>query len=205
MAKLVIQSNGSPDMEMELRPGPHRIGRDSDNDIVLLHQSVSARHCLVELCDEGLLVHDLGSTNGTELDGQLILEAFAESGQVIGIGAFDCLVEGVAPKVSIPQWEQEAPPELPAGVKPCSNHPEFPASMECSHCDLLFCGPCIHLMRRQGGTLHRLCPVCSHHCVPIEGMNQAPVQGKLFGLLKKMIPKTGTMRFYRGSRGRRRR
>jgi hypothetical protein len=200
MARLTIQIDGSPDKVMELRPGPHRIGRAPDNDIVLLHASVSSRHCLVELQNEGLLVHDLGSTNGTELDGQLVLEAFAESGQVIGIGAFNCIVEGVVPKVSIPEWEEESLPPLPHGVKPCANHPEFPASMECSHCHRFFCGPCIHLMRRQGGVIHKLCPVCSHHCSPIAGMNQDHTSSSLFRLLHKMMPKTGTMRFFRKRR-----
>ena len=102
MARLIIQLEGSPDKVMELRPGPHQIGRAPDNDIVLLHASVSSRHCIVELCNEGLLVHDLGSTNGTELDGEPVIEAFAGTGQIINIGAFSCVVEGVAPKVSIP-------------------------------------------------------------------------------------------------------
>lgn len=200
MAKLVIQIDGASDRVLELRAGRHRIGRSPENETVLLHPSVSSQHCTLELCDEGLLVRDMGSTNGTELDGELIMEALAQSGQVIGIGAFNCTVEGVAPPVTIPKWEAEPPPELPPGVKPCINHPEFPASMECSGCHNVFCGACVHLMRRQGGTLHKLCPICSKHCISIEGMNSEGNQNKLFGLLKKMIPKTGTMRLRRGSR-----
>ena len=198
MAKLIIRLNGAPDRVMELRKGPHRVGRAEDNEIVLLHPSVSSQHCVVELCDEGLMVRDLGSTNGTEVDGQLVLEAFAQSGQVIHIGAFDCLVEGIPPKVAIPKWEEPPPPKLPPGAKPCTNHPAFPASMECTHCHKVFCGACIHLMRVHGGALHKFCPICSHKCVPIEGMNEEESQGKFLGMLKKMIPKTGTLRLRRG-------
>jgi hypothetical protein len=203
MTRLVIQNEGAPERILELRPGPHRVGRSPENEVVLLHPSVSSLHCLVEVCEEGLLVRDLGSTNGTELDGELILEAFAQNGQVIAVGVFNCRVEGLVAQVHIPQWSEPAPPSrLPPGVQPCSNHPEFPASMKCSHCHKLFCGACIHLMRRQGGTLHRFCPVCSHHCVPIEGMNTAEAQTRLLGFLRKMVPKTGTL-FLR-HRGRRR-
>lgn len=200
MVKLMIHIEGAPDRIMEIRSGPHKIGRAPGNDIVILHPSVSSQHCVVELCPDGLLIRDLGSTNGTELDGQPVLEATAQSGQVIRIGTVACTVEGVVPNVSIPQWEQPPLPELPPGVKPCCNHPEFGASMKCSHCKALFCGACVHLMRRQGGTLHKLCPICSHHCVPIEGMNVPKSQSTLLGMLKKMIPKSGTMRLRRGSR-----
>lgn len=202
MAKLIIQSDDSPEQIVELRSGPQRIGRDSGNDIVLLHPSVSSEHCVVELQDEGLLIHDLGSTNGTDLDGEPVLQAFAQSGQLIGVGAFSCRVEDVPPPVHIPTWEEPPAPEMPPGVKPCENHPEFPASMECTHCHKVFCGACIHLMRRQGGKLHKLCPICSHACTPIEGMNSAEASGKFLGFLKRMIPKGRTMKIYRGQKRR---
>lgn len=204
MARLIIQNESAADRVVELRAGPHRVGRSPENDIVLLHPSVSSQHCILELGDEGLAIRDLGSTNGTELDEELVLEAVAQSGQVIRIGVFDCRVEDIAPKVNIPKWEAPPPPQLPPGVKPCTNHPDFPASMQCTHCRRVFCGSCIHLMRLQGGTLHKLCPICSHHCISIEGMNTAEAQSKLMEFLKKMIPKTGTMRLRRGTRRRRR-
>lgn len=205
MAKLIIQKGDEPEQVVELRPGPQRIGRAPENDVVLLDSSVSSEHCVVELQNEGLLVHDLGSTNGTDLDGEPILQAYAQSGQVLGIGTFNCRLEEIPPPVHIPTWEDEPPPEMPPGVKPCENHPEFPASMECIHCHKVFCGSCVHLMRRRGGELHKLCPICSHHCIPIEGMNVHDTSGKFMGFLKRMIPKGATMRLYRGGRGRRRR
>ena len=204
MVKLFIEIDGSPERVMELRAGPHRVGRAQDNDIVLLHPSVSSQHGVLEICDEGLKVHDLGSTNGTDLDGQPVLEAYAQSGQVVSFGSVHCRVEGVVPKVTIPKWEEEPPPPLPPGVKPCANHPGLGASFKCDHCHRTFCGACIHLMRRQGGVLHKMCPICSHHVVPIEGMNTEGGSGIFSGLLKKMIPKSGTM-FLHGRRRRRRR
>ena len=208
MAKLIIQGEDGPDQVVELGRGPQRIGRDPANDIVLLHPSVSSHHCVIELQDEGLLVHDLGSTNGTDLDGEPVLQAWAQTGQVIGIGSFNCRIDEVPPPVSIPTWEEPPPPDLPPGVKPCDNHPEFPASMKCTHCNKLFCGSCIHLMRRLGGELHKLCPICSHHCIPIDGMNAADGPGKIMNFLKGLVrpgAKSGTMRLSRGRTRRRRR
>jgi len=200
MARLIIQQNDGPDRIVEMRGGPHRVGRSPENEIVLAHPSVSSQHCIVEIAEEGLWVRDLGSTNGTEVDGQPVLEALVQSGQVIQIGVFGCRVEALAPKVSIPKWEEPPPPQLPPGVKPCTNHPEFPASMECTHCHKVFCGVCVHLMRVVNGKVHKFCPICSRQCVPIDGMNAADAPGKLLGLFKKMLPKTGTMRLRRGRR-----
>jgi ABC-2 type transport system ATP-binding protein len=48
------------------------IGRDSSADLVLADDQVSRRHLQVALADGGAVVEDLGSTNGTYLDGRLV-------------------------------------------------------------------------------------------------------------------------------------
>lgn len=49
------------------------IGSDPDCDLVVDHQAVSARHCrLTSVGDTGYLLEDLGSTNGTFVDGQQV-------------------------------------------------------------------------------------------------------------------------------------
>ena len=46
------------------------IGRDLDHcDAVLSHQTVSRRHARLVLLDNMLQIEDLGSTNGTSVDG----------------------------------------------------------------------------------------------------------------------------------------
>ena len=47
-----------------------RIGRGSDNDIVLRDSSVSHHHAILEQRPEGFLLRDLKSTNGTRVDGE---------------------------------------------------------------------------------------------------------------------------------------
>ncbi len=43
------------------------IGRNKDNDIVLDHAAVSGRHARIVITPSGLVLEDLGSTNGTSL------------------------------------------------------------------------------------------------------------------------------------------
>lgn len=46
------------------------IGRTSDCDIVLAKRQVSRRHAQIERDDDGYLLHDLGSKNGTYVNGK---------------------------------------------------------------------------------------------------------------------------------------
>ena len=63
-----------------------RIGRKTGNDIVLTDEKTSGVHC--EIMPEGdrLVLKDLGSTNGTFLDGKRVTELVLSPGDVVTIG-----------------------------------------------------------------------------------------------------------------------
>lgn len=63
-----------------------RIGRKSGNDIVLADEKTSGVHCEIVPEDDRLVLKDLGSTNGTFLDGKRITEIVLTSGDVVTIG-----------------------------------------------------------------------------------------------------------------------
>jgi pSer/pThr/pTyr-binding forkhead associated (FHA) protein len=51
------------------------VGRKEDCDLRLNHKSVSKMHCVIVKTDGLLLLRDLGSTNGTRVNGQRIRRA----------------------------------------------------------------------------------------------------------------------------------
>ncbi|MFD5568652.1 ABC transporter ATP-binding protein/permease [Streptomyces cadmiisoli] len=80
-----------------VRPLPHktiRIGRDEDNDLVVDDLLVSRRHAELRAHMDGTYeIVDLGSHNGTYLNGQLVTSALIGTGDIVGVGHSDfCLV-----------------------------------------------------------------------------------------------------------------
>lgn len=62
------------------------IGRGSDADIPIADSGTSRRHVEVLWDGKRGMVHDLGSTNGSRLDGQMVSKALLTDGQTITIG-----------------------------------------------------------------------------------------------------------------------
>jgi pSer/pThr/pTyr-binding forkhead associated (FHA) protein len=62
------------------------IGRSPASDIVLADPEISRSHAIVELRTDGVWVKDLGSGNGTHIDGQRITSRLWESGQTLQLG-----------------------------------------------------------------------------------------------------------------------
>jgi pSer/pThr/pTyr-binding forkhead associated (FHA) protein len=52
------------------------LGRDEQCDIIIPDRQVSRHHARLTLTDQGVLLEDLGSKNGTHLNGKLLNEAF---------------------------------------------------------------------------------------------------------------------------------
>ena len=63
-----------------------RVGTDPTNDLVLVDSTVSRRHLEVERTPKGLVCRDLGSRNGTWIDGRQVLQAFVEPGDKVNLG-----------------------------------------------------------------------------------------------------------------------
>jgi pSer/pThr/pTyr-binding forkhead associated (FHA) protein len=66
--------------------GPWSVGRSEENDIVVQDPNVSRRHAKLVRSENGFVVEDLGSTNGTLLDGAPIDRERIESGDELTFG-----------------------------------------------------------------------------------------------------------------------
>ncbi len=88
MAKLVISLNGMNVRDFPLQEERITIGRNSNNDIMLNEPVVSGEHAAILLKPKPTIT-DLGSTNGTRLNGHPISKSPLRHNDVIKIGSHE--------------------------------------------------------------------------------------------------------------------
>jgi DNA-binding NtrC family response regulator/pSer/pThr/pTyr-binding forkhead associated (FHA) protein len=71
---------------------PVVVGREAPSDLVVPDASLSRRHARFEIVDGEVVVHDLGSTNGTLVDGSRIESAVIKPGAEVMLGALTAAV-----------------------------------------------------------------------------------------------------------------
>jgi pSer/pThr/pTyr-binding forkhead associated (FHA) protein len=82
-AALVVDTTNQ---RFDLRHGSNVIGRGSDADLQLLDQGVSRRHIDIQYDGRSATVYDLGSTNGTTVNGHEVGSHMLRHGDVVRIG-----------------------------------------------------------------------------------------------------------------------
>jgi predicted component of type VI protein secretion system len=121
--QLVMQKGPNPGKIIELVQEEATIGRDISNRIVINDPEVSRRHARLTLQASGYVIEDLGSTNGTFVDGQRLMGPhLLRPGQTIMLGekitlAYEALgfdpnatLVGVAAGQPTPQDTYRVPP-----------------------------------------------------------------------------------------------
>lgn len=78
--------NGSVEEALSTPLGVLVFGRDAGCDVRIDHPTVSTRHARLVWTRRGLVVEDLGSTNGTYVAGTVVARAFVEKGADVRFG-----------------------------------------------------------------------------------------------------------------------
>ncbi len=84
--KLVLVSGEDKTQRFKVVRASSLIGRNPACDITLNRASVSRQHCLLHLTERGIHLKDLGTTNGTKVNGIDLTEGYVNPGDKLTIG-----------------------------------------------------------------------------------------------------------------------
>ncbi len=144
MAKLILSLEGSVIREVPLEKERVTIGRKAQNDIQIENLAVSSEHaCIVTILNDSFL-EDMGSTNGTLVNGNPVKKHILQNNDLIEIGKYklkfvndgpvaaQATVEDFertmvlrAPSAAAPRPASPPPPPPPPEVRPA---PAMPAA-----------------------------------------------------------------------------
>jgi hypothetical protein len=88
---LVLDGDGKPSERISLTRDPVVIGRLSSNDVVLSDSNVSRRHAELTCADGRWILSDLGSTNGSMVNGRMIKEHPLADGDRLAFGTSELI------------------------------------------------------------------------------------------------------------------
>jgi hypothetical protein len=183
MPRLLVNPGSPETWEIELKPGANSLGRGKENDFPIEHSSISRSHCQIVVTGRNALLRDVGSVNGTFVDGRLVEEAQLQPGQLFQLGSVEMRYESdedASPPDSPPQAVPAAgaiplPPRLaPLDAASCKSHPRSIARFACPRCGCHFCELCVSA-RQSGGTARRFCRACGVECASLEAPPAAVV------------------------------
>ena len=88
MAKLILTMDGLVLKEIALTKERTTIGRKPHNDIQIDNLAVSGEHAVIVTILQDSFLEDLGSTNGTVVNGQPIKKHFLQNNDIIELGKY---------------------------------------------------------------------------------------------------------------------
>ncbi len=119
--RLVVRRGPQPNQVFELKDDVINLGRDITNTISINDREVSRHHLRFARSSDGFSIEDLGSTNGTFINGKRLSgSTFLKNGDMIGLGETVTLgYEVVRPGgAANPYQAPQAPAQPPAAANP---------------------------------------------------------------------------------------
>jgi predicted component of type VI protein secretion system len=122
MAKLILSLDGMVLREYPLTKERTTIGRKPHNDIVIDNLAVSGEHAMIMTILNDSFLEDLGSTNGTLVNGQPIKKHFLQNNDVVELGKYKLkyATEAVAAAAAAPDFEKTMVLRAPPGGAPAA-------------------------------------------------------------------------------------
>ena len=88
MARLILSMDRQILGEFPLNKARTTIGRRTGNDIHIDNLAISGEHAVVLVGPDGVFLEDLGSTNGTKVNGQSAQKVCLKDGDLVELGKF---------------------------------------------------------------------------------------------------------------------
>ncbi|GAB3268535.1 FHA domain-containing protein [Chitinimonas naiadis] len=119
MALLILSLDGMVLREYKLEKSSVSIGRKPHNDLQIDNLAVSGAHARVDVIGSDVFLEDLDSTNGTQINGQVIKRQMLQDGDMIEMGKYKLkyVSEGSA-KVGVPADFDKTMVIRPGAIKP---------------------------------------------------------------------------------------
>src|SRR5690349_4798159 len=89
LPRLLVRDASGNEREVEVTHIPFTMGRQSDNDLVLLDSRISRHHARIFVEDGNHLVEDTGSRHGTFVNSERITRCLLKSGDHVSLGVTD--------------------------------------------------------------------------------------------------------------------
>ncbi len=128
--RLIVRRGPQPNQVYELNKGIITLGRDITNDIVINDPEVSRHHARLTQTGTGYTLEDLGSTNGTFVNGQRLTGArVLANGDMVGLGetvtlAYEAFADAYAEPGRGATMVNQAQPQAPGyGAPPSAYAP----------------------------------------------------------------------------------
>src|SRR6266540_295986 len=88
MAKLILSMDGQVLKEIPLSKERITIGRKAHNDVQIDNLAVSGEHAVIVSIMDDAFLEDLGSTNGTMVNGKTVKKHFLQDNDVVELGKY---------------------------------------------------------------------------------------------------------------------
>ena len=88
MPKMIVSIDGVVIKEVELSKERTMLGRRPYNDIVIDNLAVSGEHVAFHMNEQGVEAEDLGSTNGTYVNGKAVKRQALRNGDTVEVGKY---------------------------------------------------------------------------------------------------------------------